>query len=77
MVAKKDSQPRIVIDFRMLNKHTKSQAYKMKDVYELLELIAGHKYFSLVDLTDRYLHIPVAKECREMTAFSVPGPKGG
>jgi deoxyuridine 5'-triphosphate nucleotidohydrolase len=77
VVSKKDGQPRVVIDFRMLNKHTKSQAYKMKDVYELLELIAGHKYFSLIDLTDGYLHIPVAKECREMTAFSVPGPKGG
>jgi hypothetical protein len=77
VVLKKDGTLRVVIDYRELNKHTKGQAYTMKDIYELLELIAGHKYISTLDLTSGYHQIPMADQCREMTAFSIPGPEGG
>src|SRR4051812_36192284 len=49
----------------------------MKDQYELLERIAGHLFVTVIDLTSGYHQIPLADYCKEMTAFSVPGPGGG
>ena len=77
VVIKKDGKLRVVFDFRTLNKYTKGQAYVMKDQYELMEKAAGHKFISTMDLTSGYHQIPMADKCKEMTAFSIPGPAGG
>ena len=49
----------------------------MKDSYELLEVLAGKKYLSAIDLLKGYYHIAIAEEHRYLTAFSIPGPEGG
>jgi hypothetical protein len=77
VVIKKDGKLRVVFDFRNVNKHTKGQAYVMKDQYELMEKIAGHSIISTMDLTSGYHQIPMADKCKEITAFSIPGPAGG
>ena len=49
----------------------------MKDSYELMEQIAGHKYITSMDFLSGYHQIPMAEDSKELTAFGVPGPEGG
>ena len=77
VIKKKDGTFRIVIDYRYLNSVTKPQGYRMKDPYELLEVLAGKKFLSSIDLLSAYYHIGIAEEHRYLTAFSIPGPEGG
>src|SRR5213080_710558 len=77
VVMRKDGKIRVVIDLRKVNGLTKGQAYTMKNQDELLETLAGHQVFSLIDLRNGYHNIPMADKDKEKTAFSVPGPKGG
>ena len=77
VVWKKDGTHRVVVDYRGLNAVTIDQAYTMKDQYELLEILAGNLYYSAIDLLKGYYHILITEECRELTAFAVPGPQGG
>ena len=49
----------------------------MKDSYELLEQIAGHKFITSMDFLSGYHQIPMAEHSKELTAFGVPGPEGG
>src|SRR5215469_6783525 len=49
----------------------------MKDVYELLDTIAGHNYYTTLDLTSCYHQIPMDEDSKELTAFGMGGPTGG
>ena len=49
----------------------------MKDADEALQMAAGHKFLTLIDFLSGYHQLPVADSCKEMTAFSAPGPQGG
>src|SRR3954447_8440825 len=74
---KKDGTHRVVLDFRKLNKQTKGRPYTMKDVQEMLDCAAGHEFITIIDLLSGFHQIPMADDCKEMTAFSAPGPQGG
>src|SRR3954464_6257037 len=49
----------------------------MKDVQEMLDCAAGHEFITIIDLLSGFHQIPMADHCKEMTAFSAPGPQGG
>jgi hypothetical protein len=77
VVMKKDGTHRICYDFRLLNEDTIGQTYTMKDPQEMIETAAGHAFISIIDFVSGYHQVPMAEKCREMTAFSIPGPQGG
>ena len=77
VVIKKDSTPRVVVDFRFLNSNTVGQDYFMKNPQEILDAAAGHKFLSSMDFTSGFHQVPIAPKSKELISFSVPGPKGG
>lgn len=60
---------RIVIDMRPANKAISRVHYPMPNQEKLLNKLNGAKYFSKLDLSSAYFHIPIAEESRYLTAF--------
>ncbi|XP_062606710.1 uncharacterized protein LOC134268467 [Saccostrea cucullata] len=74
LVKKKDNSLRLCIDFRQLNKKTKD-AYALPRIEEMLDCLAGNKYFSVLDLKSGYHQVEIFEPHKERTAFTV-GPLG-
>lgn len=53
-VPKKDGTSRICVDYRALNKLTKSNAYPLPRIEECYRNLAGAKYFTCLDLRSGY-----------------------
>ena len=66
---------RIVLDFRGLNDATKTDRYCIPSVEETLTKIgdSGAKYFSSLDLSSGFYHIPLRESDQKYTAFTIPG----
>ena len=60
------------MDYRKLNSVTKKDAHPLPRVHDLLDALAGSKYFSTLDLRAGYWQLSVAPEDREKTAFVTP-----
>ena len=60
------------MDYRKLNSVTKKDAHPLPRVDDLLDALAGSKYFSTLDLRAGYWQLSVAPEDREKTAFVTP-----
>jgi hypothetical protein len=69
-VPKKDGTSRICVDFRALNKLTKSNAYPLPQIDECYHNLAGAKYFTCLDLRSRYWQIRLADDTKEKTVFT-------
>lgn len=54
IVRKKDGSIRLCVDFRNLNSHTVKDAYAMPRIEDSLQLLAGARYFSKLDLRSGY-----------------------
>ncbi len=50
VVQKKDGSVRLCIDFRKLNSQTIKDAYTLPNLEEVLSVLAGSKWFSVLDL---------------------------
>ena len=72
MVKKKDGTNRCCIDFRQLNHITLFDAEPMPNAEEMFAKLAGHKYFSRLDLTKGYWQVPMSEQSKKLTAFSTP-----
>lgn len=72
---KEPGQFRFVQDFRQLNQHSLDDKYCMKDVNECIGEIgrAGSTIFSTLDLTSGFWQMPLEKNSRQYTAFTIPG----
>ncbi|MGV0986793.1 MAG: reverse transcriptase family protein, partial [Limnohabitans sp.] len=66
---------RFVQDFRKLNQNCHDDKYCMKDVSECIGEIgrAGSTIFSTLDLTSGFWQMPLDRESRQYTAFTIPG----
>ena len=75
VVPKKGGSRRFVLDYRSLNEASVDDRYSMKDVNECIGEIgrAGSTIFSTLDLTSGFYQLPLAKDSRPLTAFTVPG----
>jgi len=61
---------RIVIDFRALNNVTINEFHPLPNITEILDQLGQCQLFSIVDLKSGYHQISLAKDSRELTAFS-------
>lgn len=68
-VPKKDGALRLCVDYRGLNKVTIKNRYPLPLISEILDRVAGAKYFSKIDLKDAYHRIRIKPSDRWKTAF--------
>lgn len=74
LIPKKDKGWRWVVDFRQLNESIlKPSAHPLPKIDPMLWNVKGGAIFSSIDVKDAYLQIPLDKESRAKTAFTVPG----
>jgi hypothetical protein len=71
-VKKKTGSLRMCIDYRALNKLTVKNRYPLPRIDDLLDKLAGAKYFSAIDLTTAYHQVRINDEDVPKTAFRTP-----
>ena len=69
-VPKKDGTARICVDYRALNKLTRSNAYPLPRIDECYTNLNGAKFFTCLDLRSGYWQIRLAEDAKEKTAFT-------
>ena len=69
VVKKPDNSLRMCIDYRKLNEITKSSAYPIPRIDEIIESLAKAKIFSVLDATSGYYQIAMAKNDIEKNCF--------
>ena len=72
LVRKKSGKLRICIDYRLLNKKTRRDAYPLPRVEESLDVVAEGKWFSTIDLQSAYNQVEVEEDDKQKTAFCSP-----
>lgn len=72
IVPKKDGSDRVCVDFRQLNKIIVKDRFPMPLIDDCIDELAGARVYSVLDLKNRFFHVPVAEECRKFTAFVTP-----
>jgi hypothetical protein len=63
---------RLCTDFRGLNSVTVTPVYPIPDIKSNLSLMAGSKYFTLLDIENAYWNIPIRDEDKDKTGFVTP-----
>ena len=66
---KPDGTYRFLVDFRRLNEISKKDSYPQPSAEELLQRLAGHKYFTKFDLRSGYFQIPIHESDIPKTAI--------
>ena len=66
---------RIVLDYRALNDATVPDRYSIPSVDEVLNKIgtSGARWFSSIDLSSGFYHIPLRESDQHLTAYTLPG----
>ena len=70
VVLKKNGKPRLVIDYRELNKKIIPVSYPVPNLDTCLQVLGGNKIFSSLDLQSGYHQIPVRLQDRHKLGFS-------
>ncbi|GFY67619.1 retrovirus-related Pol polyprotein from transposon 17.6 [Trichonephila inaurata madagascariensis] len=63
----KEARP--CIDYRRLNKITRTKFFPLPNIEELIEKVSAAKYVSVLDLTRGYWQIPLSKNAQRYDAF--------
>ena len=72
IVDKKGGEKRICIDYRKLNAVTKSDAYPLPRIDDMLESFGQAKWFTTLDLASGYWQVAMHERDIEKTAFVTP-----
>ena len=65
LVKKKNGKLYFCIDYRKLNRVTKKDAYSLPQIDEILDILAGSKWFSILDLavdTSKYKYTQMIRK---------------
>ena len=68
----KGSDTRMVIDYRELNKITKSHPFPIPRIVDIFDKMVNSKYFSVVDLKSGFNQVLMHQNSVEKTAFATP-----
>ena len=60
--------PRLVVDYRKLNKVTKPDVYPLPNIQTLLDQLGGKSWFTKLDVFSGFWHMPIAPRDKEKTA---------
>ncbi|GFW21817.1 hypothetical protein TNCV_1235421 [Trichonephila clavipes] len=69
VVHKKDSSPRVCIDFRKLNRVLVKDHYPLPLIENILDKLQNTRVFSTIDLRNGFFHVPVNIQSRPYTSF--------
>ena len=72
LVRKKDGSIRLCVDYRKLNAQSRTDAYPMPRIEDILDRVGKAKIITTLDLARGYWQVPVADEDRHKTAFTSP-----
>ena len=75
LVPKKDGRWCICIDYRELNKATLKDYFPLPFIDQVLDTLAGKKYFSFLDGFSGYNQIQIAPQDQDKTTFTCPWGK--
>ena len=71
-IQKPDGRVRMVTDLRYLNAKTVRDNYALPRIDDILPHLAGHQYFTKMDIRSGYYNIEIEERDKEKTAFSTP-----
>ena len=69
LVQKTDGTVRVTIDARRLNSMTTQNVYHSEPVQSQINKVNGARWYTLLDLNQAYLQVPLHESCRRFTAF--------
>ena len=69
---KKGGKWRICVDYRELNRATKKDHFPLPFIGQVMDTLAGKKYFSFLDGYSGYNQISIAPEYQDKTTFTYP-----
>ncbi len=72
IVPKKNGKWRVCVDYRELNKATLKDHFPLPFIDQVLDSLAGKKYFSFLDGFSGYNQIRIATEDQDKTTFTCP-----
>lgn len=72
LVTKKNGETRLCVDYRRLNRKMIRNRYPMPLMEDQLDGLAEAKVYCVLDLKDRFFHVPIHEESRRYTAFVTP-----
>ncbi|XP_072171900.1 uncharacterized protein [Diadema setosum] len=72
MVPKPDGSNRFCIDYRKVNKVTKTDSYPLPRLEDCIDQIGNAKFVTKIDLLKGYWQVPLSDEAREISAFVTP-----
>lgn len=73
LVPKKTGGFRPILDLRGLNRYMKVLPFHMLTTVDVLQSIADGDWFTSIDLTDAYFHVPIAPDHRRFLRFAYRG----
>ncbi|GBM30442.1 Transposon Ty3-G Gag-Pol polyprotein [Araneus ventricosus] len=62
-------EPGPYVDYRNLNKITKTKFYPLPNIEERIETVSSAKYITVLDLSKGYWQIPMSKNAQRLSAF--------
>jgi len=68
----KGSKPRLVVNYTKLNSKLEKINFPVGDLHNCYAFLQKAKYFTVLDLSQSFLQLPLAKESQELTTFSTP-----
>ena len=72
LVPKSDGTYRLCVDFRLVNKCTKSDSHPIPRVEDCIDKMGQAQFISKFDLLKGYWQVPLTEKSKEITAFVTP-----
>lgn len=70
---KADGSLRLCVDYRRINQLSKTDAYPLPRIHELIDTLRNANFVTKLDLISGYHQVAVAEDSKPLTAFTVPG----